>query len=273
MTAPRRIALVAVTKGGLEQARRLRSRLRVGEVHRPEQLGPAEHGWERPFQGSLSGLVPQLFPECEQIVFFLAVGAVTRLIAPCLGSKTTDPGVLAVDETARFVVPVLSGHQGGANAFARVVAGCLGAVPVVTTASDVIGGLSLDLLEQAHGWTAEPAAGIKPTSAALVNGEPVALVQELGTRGSWLDQTDLPPNVHLVTDAATLSAGAFARTLYVTDRFVPIAGSEVLWLRPRSLRAWDFSGSSDRRPGTVPHRAPLRSTEHRGRRNCQPEGG
>src|SRR6516165_6524138 len=194
MTAPTRVALIAVTRRGVEQAGLLRRRLRAGEVHRPARYGPAEHAWETTFDGPLGERVPNLFARCEQIVFFLAAGAVTRLVAPCLSSKETDPGVLAVDEAGRFVIPLLSGHKGGANAFARTVAGCLGATPVITTASDVIGGLSLDLLEEEHGWTAEPRARLKDTALALVNGAAVAIVQEVGRPGDWLDERELPAN-------------------------------------------------------------------------------
>ena len=57
-------------------------------------------------------VAPDHLPEFPPFgVFFLAVGAVTRLIAPCLGSKESDPGVLAVDEAGQFVIPLLSGHK------------------------------------------------------------------------------------------------------------------------------------------------------------------
>src|SRR5262249_13700536 len=156
-----KIALIAVTRHGLELARRLRTRLRAGEVHRPDHYGPADNPWEYPFQGALAERVPELFARCGQLVFFLATGTVTRLIAPCLVSKASERGVLAVDEAGQFVVPVLSGHLGGANAFARTVAGCLGATPVITTASDLLGGFSPDLLAQQYGWIPEPAARLK----------------------------------------------------------------------------------------------------------------
>ncbi len=228
------ITLVAVTRRGVAQARLLRQRLRAGEVHRPDRYGPAEHGWEAPFAGGLAECVPEWFGRGGQIVFFLAAGAVTRLIAPCLGSKESDPGVLAVDEAGRFVIPLLSGHRGGANAFARTVAGCLGAVPVVTTASDVLGGLSLDLLEDAFGWTAAPRERLKPAARALIDGEPVAVVQEVGTAGAWLDAAELPPNVTAVRDPARLADQAFAYVLRITDRALP-DDDRVLWYRPKSL--------------------------------------
>jgi precorrin-4 C11-methyltransferase len=234
-----KIALIAVTRRGLEQARRLRTRLGSGEIHRPAHLGDSVHLWDHPFAGPLSEQVPSLFASCDQLIFFLAAGAVTRLVAPCLVSKTSDPGVLAVDEAGHFVISLLSGHQGGANAFARTVAGCLGATPVITTASDVLGGLSIDELMNTFGWMAEPAERLKPAAAALVNREPVAIVQEFGGRGSWLDETELPDNTTFVNDARCLQGRRFEYVLWITDRQVDdwhgLDADRILWLRPPSL--------------------------------------
>jgi precorrin-4 C11-methyltransferase len=235
MTPPTNIALVAVTQRGLEQARLLRQRLRAGTVYRSERYGPSEHPWESIFDGPLATLVPELFGQCEQLVFFLAAGAVTRLIAPCLASKETDPGVLAVDEAGRFVIPLLSGHKGGANTFARTVAGCLGATPVITTASDVIGGLSLDLLEEEFGWTVEAREHIKEAALALVNGAPVAIVQEVGQPGGWLDERDLPASVTFARDMSALGQREFDYIVRITDRLTTADSGRVLWFRPKSL--------------------------------------
>jgi len=65
MTPPTKIAIVAVTRRGVERARLLRRRLRLGEVHRPERYGPAEHPWELPFDGPLAERVPGLFAAGE----------------------------------------------------------------------------------------------------------------------------------------------------------------------------------------------------------------
>jgi precorrin-4 C11-methyltransferase len=230
MESPR-LALIAVTNRGVEQARQLRQRLRAGDIYRSDKYGLPAHGWEHAFSGPLADQVGQLFASHDQLVFFLATGAVTRLIAPHLSSKTSDPGVLAIDEAGRFVVPVLSGHEGGANAFARTVAACLGAIPVITTASDVLGGFSLDVLAAEWGWTLEPAEQIKATALALVNGEPVAIVQEIVAAGRRLDELELPGNVICLRrfeEAQT--AGA---VVGVSDRIRE--EGNVLWLRPRSL--------------------------------------
>jgi precorrin-4 C11-methyltransferase/precorrin-6x reductase len=239
MSAASKIALIALTRRGLVQVRLLRARLKQGEIIRPERFGPPASGWERLFTGPLAKQIPELFARCDQLVFFLASGAVTRLIAPCVASKTSDPGVLAVDEAGGFVVPLLSGHRGGANAFARTVAGCLGAIPVITTASDVLAGFSPDLIEEEFGWSAEPAERLKPAAAALVHNEPVALIQELGSPGRWLDERSLPASVTAVRDVSRLPRQRFAWTLWITDRLVGDRGDldpeRILWYRPRSL--------------------------------------
>lgn len=191
-SATSRTAIIAVTHHGLDQAKRLRQKLGAGRLYRPAHHGPPQLRWESPYEGPLSAQIEALFGHYDHLVFFLATGAVTRLIAPYITDKTTDPGVVTVDEASRFVIALLSGHQGGANALARTVAGHLGATPVITTASDVIGSLSPDLLTETLGWVPEPGGHLKAAAAALVNGEPVAIVQEIGTTGSWLNQWGLP---------------------------------------------------------------------------------
>ena len=63
----------------------------------------------------------QAWQECDLIISHLALGATTRLIAPLLADKATDPGVVVIDEAGRFVVPLVGGHIGGANELARVI--------------------------------------------------------------------------------------------------------------------------------------------------------
>jgi cobalt-precorrin 5A hydrolase len=112
---------------------------------------------------------------------------VVRLIAPHLGNKEDDPAVVVVDEAGQFVIPVLSGHLGGANALAGRLATALGATPVLTTASDARQTLAVDLLGRELGWRLEADhATLLRASAAMVNDEPVALVQEAGAKSIWV---------------------------------------------------------------------------------------
>lgn len=92
-------------------------------------------------------------------VLVMATGIATRFMDGLPQDKRTDPAVVVVDEAGRFVIPLLSGHEGGANALACRVANCIGAIPVITTATEalkplVIGigcrkGVSVGQIEQA----------------------------------------------------------------------------------------------------------------------------
>ncbi len=116
--------------------------------------------------------------ECDGIVLFLATGAAVRLLAPLLGSKHADPGVVTVDDAARFAVALSGGHAGGANALAERVAEALGASPVVTTASDALGVPALDTLGERLGFKLEDGSDLAAVGAALVSGEQVSLVSD-----------------------------------------------------------------------------------------------
>lgn len=176
-----------------------------------DRLAAAWPGRTRVYEGPVGEAVRAAFAECEQLVCFLATGAVVRLLAPLLAGKAADPGVVCVDEGGRFAVSLLGGHGGGANALAREVGEVLGAEPVVTTATDAAGLPGLDTL----GLPYEGA--VAAVSRALLDGEPVALEAEV----AW----PLPP-------LPVAPQGAY--TIRVTDRAVAAGEREVL-LRPPSL--------------------------------------
>ena len=109
-----------------------------------------------------------LFAWADALVFVGAAGIAVRSIAPYVRDKRTDPAVLCVDERGGFVVPLLSGHIGGANELARRLAGALGAVPVVTTATDVNGKFSVDAWAARQGLTITDLSAAKAVSAAIL---------------------------------------------------------------------------------------------------------
>ena len=175
-----------------------------------------------PYPGALKDQIGSLFATYDQIVFFVSLGAVIRLIAPHLQSKHQDPGVLVMDEAGRFVIPALSGHVGGANAFAEHLAALLGATAVLTTASDIGQTLAVDLLGRELGWRLEaPKINVTRVSAHVVNGEPIALIQEAGRRDWWRRATPPPANIQVFARFEEIDPEAFRGLLWVTRRAIP----------------------------------------------------
>lgn len=115
-----RITIISLTDPGFVLAKRLRAALPNAEHwHRPQ-----------PFQQA----VRERFLAGHRLVLLCAAGIAVRTLGPVLRDKYQDPAVLVVDEHGRFVVPILSGHEGGANEWARQVATFLGAQAVITGA-------------------------------------------------------------------------------------------------------------------------------------------
>ncbi|MDA8361978.1 MAG: cobalamin biosynthesis protein CbiG [Gammaproteobacteria bacterium] len=224
MTAPH-MALVAITKHGTDLARRFAPRLPEAEVvvaaKFADQLTDMPNTL-KPYMGSLSAQIAGLFATYDQIVFFVSLGAVVRLIAPHLRSKDEDPGVLVVDDAGKFVIPVLSGHVGGANAYAEHLAALFGATSVLTTASDVGKTIPVDILGRELGWRLEtPKLNITRVSAHVVNGEPIAFVQEAGAKSWWTRLTPIPDNIRLFERFEDVDLNYYRAVLWVTHREVP----------------------------------------------------
>lgn len=112
-----------------------------------------------------------VFRWADAMVFVGACGIAVRSVAPYVRDKTADPAVLAVDERGRFVISLLSGHIGGANALTARLAAALGATPVITTATDVNGRFSVDAWAAGQGLYIDGMTAAKAVSAAILEGE------------------------------------------------------------------------------------------------------
>lgn len=223
-TAPR-LCLVAITKHGAAQAARLAADLPEADICTSAKFAAqfAEvQNTVRAYDGALRDEIGPLFANYDQIVFFVSLGAVVRLVAPHLRSKDEDPGIIVVDDAGQYVIPVLSGHVGGANEWSERVADLIGATPVLTTASDVGRTIPVDILGRHLGWKVEaPKINVTRVSAHVVNGEPIAFVQEAGSPDWWTRPTPLPDTIHRFTRFDEVPLDRFAAVLWVTHADVP----------------------------------------------------
>jgi cobalt-precorrin 5A hydrolase/precorrin-3B C17-methyltransferase len=201
-----RILVWSVTDAGAALARRL----------------PYEHR-----HGELVAGVRGRWATLDGIVLVCAVGIAVRAIAPLLADKAADPAVVVVDDGGRFVIALTGGHRGGANVLAREVAALLGAQPVVTTASDLVG---LPALDDLPGFAAS--GDIAAVTRAWLDGSPPAVVIDPRLIG-W----PLPDALTAGAEPGACSGDSTGDGLHrvlVTDRDVEAAAGEVV-LRPRSL--------------------------------------
>ena len=102
---------------------------------------------------------------------FLSVGSVgicVRHVAPYVKSKVTDPAVIVIDELGQHIIPVLSGHIGGANGMTRVLAAGLGGEPVITTATDINGKFAVDEWAAKNGFAISSMKTAKDYAAAIL---------------------------------------------------------------------------------------------------------
>lgn len=182
-----KLALFAFSRRGRETALRARTCLAgPGDECRCYAPEPYALGDFAPLSSPCAQAVGPLFAWADALVFVGAAGIAVRCIAPYVRDKRTDPAVLCVDELGGFVIPLLSGHIGGANALAVRLAGALGAVPVITTATDVNRKFSVDAWAARQGLYISDMGTAKAVSAAILEG-PVPLACAFPIRG------ELPP--------------------------------------------------------------------------------
>ena len=200
-----KLALIAITKHGIEHAKALKAQLPGSELwvsEKQKALAPDADG----VFPTIKDFTAQAWDKYDGLVYHVSLGAVVRTVAPFLKGKDVDPAVVTVDDGKRFAISLLSGHVGGANELTEKVAGILGAQSVVTTASDARATIPVDILGRELGWTLEAKDFVTPVSAAVVNEKPIAFVQEAGEKGWWTRPTPLPANIKVFGSLALARA-------------------------------------------------------------------
>jgi cobalt-precorrin 5A hydrolase len=236
-------AIYAITRHGAAIAARLAAALPDADVFVSDRVRgdvTATPPGARPLPLPIGPFLAGQFAAYDCHVFAISVGAVVRLIAPLLVDKKRDPAVVCVDDDARFAICVLSGHVGRGNAFTDRIATALGACPVITTASDVRGTLTVDILGRDLGWQLDdPDRNVTRGCAAVVNAAPVAFIQETGEPTWWPEDAALPAGVSYATSLDAVDPHRHEILLIATDRELadshPAHWANAVVYRPRSL--------------------------------------
>lgn len=159
-----KIAVFAYSRRGCDTARQILTCFSGDEIRAftmEKFIGPG-------FEVKDGACCGRMFSWADALVFVGACGIAVRKIAPYVHDKTTDPAVLCVDELGRFVIPLLSGHIGGANALAARLAACIDATAVITTATDINRRFSADAWAAENGFFIDNRRTAKAVSAAIL---------------------------------------------------------------------------------------------------------
>lgn len=176
-------ALIAFTRRGCVLAKDIAGGLVQQGAYTAERItvsGPARFADELQVKAyeSLASWTAEWFSRADALVYVGATGIAVRAIAPYVRDKFHDPAVVSVDEAGRFAVPLLSGHVGGANELARMVAKLCGGQAVVSTATDVNELFAVDEWAARRGFRIVERVLAKEISARLLEGGTVGFASD-----------------------------------------------------------------------------------------------
>lgn len=172
-------------------------------------------------EDSLHSFAQKAFQEAEGILFVCAAGIAVRAIAPFVERKDKDPAVLVLDDRGKYVIPILSGHLGGANELSKRIADFLKAEAVITTATDGHTLFSVDLFAVKQNAFTVEIDRIKRISSEILKGNPVGFLSDYPVEGKLppeLRQDKMLPAGILISDDREKSP--FETTLHLIPRRV-----------------------------------------------------
>ena len=188
--------------------------------------------------GNLKETVKRHFTD-DAVIFIGAVGIAVRSIAPYIKDKFCDPAVLVIDELGRYVIPLLSGHVGGANELANYIGEALSAAPIITTATDINGTFAVDIFAKKNNLLISSRKLAKDVSAALLDNNCIDIDSDIKN----IDVKELKKKMNPKNKACDIK-------VRITDR---IYDGTVLTLIPKNLyigvgckkntdadKMWDF---------------------------------
>jgi cobalt-precorrin 5A hydrolase len=207
--SPEPVAVVAITRLGVKTSLKIKFAL-DSEGLQCSVYAPKKYSQNSviPIEGSVAEFIKENYGKVKALVGVMATGIIIRAVAPYLENKLSDPAVIGVDASGKFVISLLSGHYGGANQLTKTIAKGIGATPVITTASDVAGKLCVEDLAKILRLTIVNPASLVAVNSAIVNGDRVVLV--------LLDKLGFPK---VISGFEVKEAGSVKQALEIVDSY------------------------------------------------------
>lgn len=216
-----KLSVISFTEQGQALGEQIRERMDGPEdkillYTRCSQTGDSSCHGARQVTESLTEWTGRRMAEHGALLFIGACGIAVRAIAPWITDKLHDSPVLVADEMGRYVIPLLSGHVGGANELADRLAAAIGAVPVITTATDLHGQFAVDLFAKRNNLRILNKEGIARVSSKVLAGEEITMAIQTGhvavgeTVPAQIRLCDYPPTEKvdvLITEENALPQG------------------------------------------------------------------
>lgn len=190
-----KIALVTINQPSLDSACRLFPYLEEHEVDVYGKKDLTHNLEELKLYKKLDDILIPAWKSYDAIVCILAMGAVVRKIAPLLEDKATDPAVIVINLGLDKIVPLLSGHLGGANALADEIANALpDCVNFISTATDQTNTLAFEMLAKERKWKIKNLKALARISNRLLNKQSV----KVATYSTIFESISKKENLELV---------------------------------------------------------------------------
>jgi cobalt-precorrin 5A hydrolase len=195
-----KLSVISFTKKGMLLSKRLAEALDTGEIvlyskHSGEPETESQYVL-MPVEERIGEWTGKQMKEKNALLFIGACGIAVRAIAPFVTDKLHDGPVLVMDEKGEYVIPLLSGHIGGANELAYRIAEKTGAVPVITTATDINEKFAVDLFAKKNGLRIVNKEGIARVSSKVLAEKEITMSIE---SGHWNESGNIPKGIRMIS--------------------------------------------------------------------------
>lgn len=173
-----KIAIVTINNPSLLSAKKLSQYLPQHQLHifnKSESF--EENNTQFITYKKVDDILPSAWKNYDALIFIMATGAVVRKISPFLQDKATDPAVLIMTLDLKKIIPLLSGHLGGANELAlELTHNIKECVNFITTASDQTNVLSFDMFAKHHNYKISHLKSLAEVSNTIINKQQIQVI-------------------------------------------------------------------------------------------------